>query len=111
MSSESSVGSEGAEELRELLRSPLANPVRLAIALYLLPRRGAYFSSIARALGITPGNLRHHLNVLIRHGIVEEKHVFSERPRKLITLTSRGAEELSKVLRLLKKLAEGSSER
>ena len=104
MSSESSVGSKGAEELRELLKSPLANPVRLAIALYLLPRRGAYFSSIARALGITPGNLRHHLNVLIEHGLVEERYVFSNRPRKLIVLTMKGAQELNTVLRLLKKM-------
>ncbi len=102
MSSETPEEGREIEELRELLRSPLANPVRLAIALYLLPRRGAYFSSIAHALGVTPGNSRHHLNVLIEHGIVEEKYVFSNRPRKLIVLTMKGAQELNKILKLLK---------
>lgn len=85
-------------DLGEIAKSPLGNPVRLAIALYLLPRRGAYFATIAKALGLSPGNLRHHLNVMLQHGLVEEKYVIEERPRKLVILTLKGARELNKIV-------------
>ncbi len=84
------------DKVIEYLNSPLANPVRLAIALYLLPREGAYFTTIAEALGLTPGNLRHHLNVLLKEGIIVEKYVLLGRPQKYIALTRRGAQELEK---------------
>ncbi len=90
--------------IREISESPLGNPVRLAIALYLLPRKGAYFITIAKALGLTRGNLRHHLNIMLKQGLIEEKYVLSNRPRKYISLTTRGAKELNKILNLLDKL-------
>ncbi len=93
--------------LREISESTLSNPVRLAIALYLLPRKGAYFTTIAEALGLTRGNLRHHLNMMLKQGLVEEKYVLSNRPRKYISLTTKGAKELSKILSLLNKLLQG----
>ncbi|MCE4600108.1 MAG: helix-turn-helix domain-containing protein [Desulfurococcales archaeon] len=91
-------------DLGEITKSPLGNPVRLAIALYLLPRQAAYFSTIAKALGLSPGNLRHHLNVMLQHDLIEEKYVIEERPRKLIILTMKGARELNKVLVAFNKL-------
>lgn len=93
--------------LREISESTLSNPVRLAIALYLLPRKGAYFTTIAEALGLTRGNLRHHLNMMLKQGLVEEKFVLSNRPRKYVSLTTKGAKELSKILSLLNKLLQG----
>ena len=87
-----------SSDLGEIAKSPLGNPVRLAIALYLLPRRGAYFATIAKALGLSHGNLRHHLNVMLQYGLIEERYVIDKRPRKLIILTMKGARELNKVL-------------
>ena len=97
--------------LAEIARSPLGNPVRLAIALYLLPRQGAYFATIAEALGLSPGNLRHHLNVMQRHGLIEEKYVIDKRPRKLIALTMKGARELNRILCAFNKLLATSQVR
>jgi len=93
-------------ELQHLLNHPLLHPVRLAVALYLLPREGAYLSDIAKALGITFGNLRYHLDAMAQHGYIEEKVVFRDRPRKLIRLTPKGAEELRKIMSLLKRYLE-----
>lgn len=42
------------------------------------------------ALRLSPGNLRHHLNVMQRHGLIEERYVIDRKPRKLITLTLEG---------------------
>ena len=97
-----------SSDLGEIARSPLGNPVRLAIALYLLPRRGAYFASIAKALGLSHGNLRHHLNVMLQHGLIEERYVIDKRPRKLIMLTMKGARELNKVLSAFNTLISSS---
>jgi DNA-binding MarR family transcriptional regulator len=88
----------------------LSNPIRLAIALYLLPREGAYFAKIARDLGLTRGNLRHHLDRLIEEGIIEEKIVFRNRPRKYISLTLKGAEELARMLGILEKITANHEE-
>ena len=96
----------GDDELQHLLNHPLLHPVRLAIALYLLPREGAYLSDIAKALGITFGNLRYHLDTLAQHGYIEERIVFRERPRKLVRLTPRGAEELRKIMETLRRFIE-----
>ncbi len=90
--------------IREISESPLGNPVRLAIALYLLPRKGAYFTTIAEALGLTKGNLRHHLNIMLKRDLIEEKYVLSNRPRKYVSLTIKGARELNRVLNLLNRL-------
>ncbi len=98
---------EESKILHEISGSTLSNPIRLAIALYLLPRKGAYFTAIAEALGLTRGNLRHHLNMMLKQGLVEEKYVLSNRPRKYISLTTKGAKELSKILSLLSKLLQG----
>jgi len=94
------------DKVDEYLNSPLANPVRLTIALYLLPREGACFKTIAEALGLTPGNLRHHLNVLRKEGMIEEKYILRGRPRKYIVLTRKGACELEKVMNILKNMFE-----
>jgi DNA-binding MarR family transcriptional regulator len=95
---------ENMKLLREISSNVLSNPIRLAIALYLLPRKGAYFTKIAVDLGLTRGNLRHHLDRLIQEGIIEEKIVFSNRPRKYVSLTLKGAEELARILRILEKI-------
>ncbi len=103
-------GDRDFSDLGEIARSPLGNPVRLAIALYLLPRRGAYFASIAKTLGLSHGNLRHHLNVMLQHGLIEERHVIDKQPRKLVRLTMKGARELNKVLSAFNTLISGSQD-
>ncbi len=97
-----------SSDLGKISQSPLGNPIRLAIALYLLPRQGAYFSSIAKALGLSHGNLRHHLNVMLQHGLIEERYVIDKRPRKLIILTMKGARELNKILSAFNTLISSS---
>jgi len=90
------------EELAKLSRSPLGNPTRLAIALYLLSRERATFSSLRDVLNLTPGNLEFHLKALEEAGIVRTYYGFGRRPRKFVELTEKGVEELSGVLRVLR---------
>jgi len=90
------------EELAKLSKSPLGNPTRLAIALYLLSRERATFASLRKALKLTPGNLEFHLKALEEAGIVRTYYGFGKRPRKFVELTEKGVEELSEVLRILR---------
>ena len=90
------------DELAGLSKSPLGNPTRLAIALYLLSRERTTFSDLRKALKLTPGNLEFHLKALEDAGIVKTYHGFGRRPRKFVELTEEGVEELSEVLRVLR---------
>jgi len=49
-------------------------------------------------LEITPGNLDSHLKTLEREGFVKVKKVIADRPRTLIIITEKGAEETKKYL-------------
>ncbi|AHL22931.1 transcriptional regulator [Thermococcus nautili] len=90
------------EELAKLSKSPLGNPTRLAIALYLLSRERATFAGLRKALNLTAGNLEFHLKALEDAGIVRTYYGFGKRPRKFVELTEEGVEELSEVLRVLR---------
>jgi DNA-binding MarR family transcriptional regulator len=79
-----------AEKLRELASSPLGNPTRLAIALYLLSRERSTFIELAKALKMTPGNVEFHLKALEKAGIVKTYYGFGKRPRKFVELTGGG---------------------
>jgi len=94
------------EKLAGLSKSPLGNPTRLAIALYLLSRERATFSSLRKALNLTAGNLEFHLKALEEAGIVRTYYGFGRRPRKFVELTDEGVGELSEALRILREAVE-----
>ncbi|WP_297501142.1 transcriptional regulator [Thermococcus sp.] len=96
-----------AERLRELANSPLGNPTRLAIALYLLSRESTTFIELARALKMTPGNLDFHLKALERAGIIRTYYGFGKRPRKFVELSEKGTDELERAMRILREVVEG----
>ncbi|MBN2334794.1 transcriptional regulator [Candidatus Bathyarchaeota archaeon] len=58
--------------------------------LYLHRRVG--FTELQRLLGVTPGNLDHHLRKLVEAGYVKTSHVLDWRPLKVVEITSVGAE-------------------
>ncbi len=95
------------ESLRELADSPLGNPTRLAIALYLLSRERTTFIELAKALKLTPGNLDFHLKALKKAGIVKTYYGFGKRPRKFVELTEGGVNELEKAMRILREVVGG----
>ncbi|WP_297471214.1 helix-turn-helix domain-containing protein [Thermococcus sp.] len=92
------------DELTRLSKSPLGNPTRLAIALYLLPRERTTFSSLRKALKLTPGNLEFHLKALEEAGIIRTYYGFGKRPRKFVEITEEGVEELEEVMRILREV-------
>ena len=94
------------DELTRLSKSPLGNPTRLAMALYLLSRERATFSSLRKALKLTPGNLEFHLKALEEAGIIRTYYGFGKRPRKFVEITEEGVEELKEVLRILREVIE-----
>ncbi len=53
-------------------RSALEHPTRLRIYNHLLVLPGDHFRSIVRALNLGGGSGRHHLNVLVKKGLVRE---------------------------------------
>ncbi|WP_297067598.1 transcriptional regulator [Thermococcus sp.] len=95
------------ERLRELADSPLGNPTRLAIALYLLSRERTTFIELVKALNFTPGNLEFHLKALEKAGLVRTYYGFGKRPRKFVELTERGTDELEKAMRILREVVGG----
>jgi len=95
------------ERLRELADSPLGNPTRLAIALYLLSRERTTFIELAKTLNFTPGNLEFHLKALEKAGLVRTYYGFGKRPRKFVELTERGTDELEKAMRILREVVGG----
>ncbi len=90
--------------LRELAKSPLGNPIRLAIALYLLSRERAMFMDMVRALNLTPGNLGFHLREMEKRGIVKTYYRIGKRPTKFVELTDVGVQELENVMAILREV-------
>lgn len=94
------------ESLKGLRDSVLGNPIRLGIMIYLLPRRRALFKELQGVLELTPGNLDSHLKTLERAGYIREMKVFADRPRTMVEITEKGAEETGKYIRRLKGILE-----
>lgn len=90
------------EELAGLSKSPLGNPTRLAIALYLLSKERTTFTELKKALKLTSGNLEFHLKALEEAGIIRTYYGFGRRPRKFVEITDEGVKELTKVMRVLR---------
>ncbi len=64
--------------------------------IYLLTREKAFFKELQDVLEITPGNLDSHLRTLERAGFVRIKKAIADRPRTIIIITEKGAEETKK---------------
>ena len=94
------------ENLKGLRNSVLGNPIRLGIMIYLLPRGKALFKELQEALELTPGNLDSHLKTLERAGYVREMKVFADRPRTMVEITEKGAEEIGEYIRRLKEILD-----
>jgi len=75
--------------------------------LYLHRRAG--FTELQRLLGLSPGNLDHHLRRLSEAGYVKTRYVLDWRPLKVVEITSLGAivfSEYAAGMRELLKLIE-----
>jgi len=92
------------DEVAKLSKSPLGNPTRLAIALYLLPKERTTFTDLRKVLKLTPGNLEFHLRALEEAGIIRTYYGFGRRPRKFIEITEDGVRELREALRILREV-------
>jgi len=97
------------EDIRELLgklrKHVLSSPTRLTISLVLLIRDEIEFNELQKALGITPGALWSHLTKMNESGILKLKRRFSPTgPRLVISLTSKGREEVLNYVETLNKL-------
>ena len=85
------------------------SPVRLAILIFLLPRKEASFTSIKKTLELTAGNLSSHIKKLEEHRLVLIKKKFIDtKPTTIIILTDLGrtsiltyADKMSNVLQTL----------
>lgn len=98
------------EALERLRGSPLSSPARLAVMLLLAARGSMEFGDIARALGLTPGNLWSHLEKLKRRGLVRTWYrPGPQGPRMIVEATEEGIRELVgylEALHSLERLAE-----
>ncbi len=94
--------------LKELAKkNVLGNPIRLGIMIYLLTRERAFFKELQDVLAVTPGNLDSHLRTLEREGFVKIKKAIADRPRTVVIITEKGADETKKYLKLLKEILNG----
>ena len=87
-----------------LRRRGFSSSVRLGIMIYLLAKKRAFFMDMVSDLDITPGNLWSHLVKLQEEGYVEIKYVLTDRPRRLIVLTNKGADEILSLLNEIMKM-------
>ena len=98
-----------SEKLAEMLSEDnvLANTTRLAIMTLLYLKTKMKFTTLQKALNLTPGNLSSHLKKLEKKGYVEiRKGFINLRPTTVIFITKKGAEEVRKYVKKLGELAE-----
>jgi DNA-binding MarR family transcriptional regulator len=82
---------------------------RFTIMFLLYLHRSAGFTELQRLLGVSPGNLDHHLRRLSEAGYVKTRHVLDWRPLKVVEITGLGARmfrEYASEMRELLKLIE-----
>jgi predicted ArsR family transcriptional regulator len=79
---------------------------RLAIMIYLLARRKAFFTDLLNIFNITPGNLWSHLEKLRNEGLIEIKYAISGRPKTLIVITEEGYKRTLELLQTLLSLID-----
>ncbi|MFW9997523.1 MAG: transcriptional regulator [Candidatus Odinarchaeota archaeon] len=105
-----------ADELRKSLIEPsftvswkdknVSEPVRFIIMLVLYLNGEMDFTSLQQLLGLTPGNLDHHVKTLIKAGYVTKKKLISYRILTIIMITSKGKETFTSYASGLKDLLD-----
>ncbi len=96
---------DSTKKIIELLRKRgFSSSIRLGIMIYLLAKKKVFFMDMVSDLNITPGNLWSHLIKLQEEGYVEIKYVLSGRPRRLVVLTNKGADEILGLLNEITKI-------
>ena len=85
----------------------ISSPVRLSIMILLYLNKKFKFSSLQKALNLTPGNLASHLKKLSDKGYIKIKKTFIElKPATIIMITEEGARKLREVIGELKAVLE-----
>lgn len=98
-----------------LLRDPLTlseeervfqSQPRFSIVYLLFLKRKIGFIQLKDLLGLTPGNLDHHLKKLEGAGLIRNRRVLSWRPLVVVEITSEGVETFRNYIVRLKSLLE-----
>ena len=91
------------ERIRRLLQAGaiLGDRVRLAVMLYLSIRGVARFKEIAEGIGLSPGNLAHHLRALEEAGYVSIEKSWHDMRARNVRITERGTAALAEFLAAL----------
>ena len=80
---------------------------RFNIMLLLYVHKKISFTEMQKLLGLTSGNLNHHLNKLIENNYVDtKKMIFSKRPINMIFITEKGKNKFSEYLQKFKEILE-----
>ncbi len=79
---------------------------RFTIMLLLYLHKKAGFTEVQKLLGLTPGNLDHHIRKLEEIGYVKTRHVLDWRPLKVIEITKLGAKDFKDYSMNLRQLLE-----
>jgi DNA-binding MarR family transcriptional regulator len=95
-------------DARDLVEAgkPFSSPKRLALVLLIYLRGRVGFTDLQKLLGLTPGNLDHHLRSLQDQGIVKMRKRFSWRPIVMVEITPEGAEALRDYVGKLRSLLD-----
>lgn len=94
------------EKIRKLIEESgiLIDRHRLAIMLYLSLRGKARFKDIAEGLGLSAGNLAHHLRILEERSYVKVDKMWRDMRGRVISLTPEGYEALVSFLSKLREV-------
>jgi DNA-binding MarR family transcriptional regulator len=80
---------------------------RFSILYLLFLKRKIGFLELKKLLGLTPGNLDHHIKKLDQVGLVKIRRIISWRPLVLIEITPLGSDAFRNYLLKLKNLLAG----
>jgi DNA-binding MarR family transcriptional regulator len=83
---------------------------RFSIMYLLFLKRKVGFIDLQQLLGLTPGNLDHHIRKLEEIGLVRSRRMLSWRPLVVIDITPFGAETFRVYVFKLKQLLQGIPE-
>ncbi|MHA1772089.1 MAG: transcriptional regulator [Candidatus Thorarchaeota archaeon] len=77
---------------------------RFSIIYLLFLKRRIGFVELVHLLGLTPGNLDHHLKKLESRGLVETRRVLSWKPLVIVEITAKGVEAFRQYVSKLRQL-------
>ena len=88
------------DRIRELIEEGgvLLDKHRLAIMLYLALKEKARFKEITEGLGISAGNLAHHLKILEEKNYIKIDKVWKDLRARIISITPEGRTSLNQLL-------------